>query len=172
MLLLNHCVPSPSYHITTTTIWSSFIVVTHHISSHTHTHTHAHTHTHNTTVTMNRHAGYHYAAQAPAPTRYSGTSSAFSASANPNEDWTKISDLAERRRIQNRIAQRNYRTCPTTTFSPSCADPLPRQEAQEEARRPGAPCRQQFSLARAETCSTGTAAAIPPPGLPAFARLL
>ncbi|EED23732.1 conserved hypothetical protein [Talaromyces stipitatus ATCC 10500] len=84
-------------------------------------------------------------------TLHQGTSSAFSPSAHPNEDWTKISDLAERRRIQNRIAQRNYRKrlkrrledlerrAASTSTSPEPSQAETTQESKSATKRPQAP---------------------------------
>ena len=99
---------------------------------------------------MHRHAGYQYTNPAPATTRYSGTSSAFSASANPNEDWTKISDLAERRRIQNRIAQRNYRKKLKKRLEDLVSCSAPHHYPSHTNPPAGAPCCLELSFTRAE----------------------
>lgn len=50
-----------------------------------------------------------------------GRTSAQSSLAHWDEDWTMIADMTERRRIQNRIAQRNYRMTVTSHDGPTHA---------------------------------------------------
>ncbi|KAI9728634.1 MAG: hypothetical protein M1828_002740 [Chrysothrix sp. TS-e1954] len=105
--------------------------------------------------------------------RYSshhGTSSAFSASANPNEDWTKVSDLAERRRIQNRIAQRNYRKKLKKRLEDlekragSSASPEPEPEPESESRSKESSPQATTSRVPAQRSNTRACASAPPDG--------
>jgi hypothetical protein len=78
--------------------------------------------------------------------------SAFRPHANADEDWTKISDLKARWRIQNRIAQRNYRafscrSTPTLTTPVQSTNDTYRQKAESTSGRLRVPCG-IFSLTR------------------------
>ncbi|KAI9676076.1 MAG: hypothetical protein M1817_000819 [Caeruleum heppii] len=67
-----------------------------------------------------------------------GAAPAQDAGTDRQEDWTKVTDLVDRRRLQNRISQRNYRTkirARLERLEALVGSQEAQQEAQQEAER-------------------------------------
>lgn len=95
----------------------------------------------------------------PSSKKHSSSSSSKSKSKSPKtDDWTEVSEPEERRRIQNRIAQRKFRTYPPFSFSL----PTPIKEGQSDNGHPKQARRQgrirKRPSARPATSSTRRAA--------------